>query len=316
VTTLVTGVTGQDGVYLARALTAAGESVIGTALPGAASAARQAAYLSGVEVIDWDVRDSSRLPDLLDAVRPTRLFHLAGSSSIGESWRQPDLVTAVNDIAVGRLLEEVIAHRARTAGQVRVFVASSAAVAHDDSPYSLAKRAAEEHVATARSQGLFACSARLHNHESPLRERRFVTRKITAAAAEIATGRRESVSLGNLGVRRDWGHARDTVEAMRRMLDIDAPVDLEIGTGVAHSLTDLLSAAFAAAGLGDPAPYLREDAALVRPTDAAEQVADPEPARQALGWSATTTFEETIGHMVRVDLARLRSGVEESVDYL
>lgn len=314
-TALVTGVTGQDGVYLARALAGAGEPVVGTAMPGAESTSRRAAYLTGttgIEVVGWDVRDSDRLPDLLDAVRPTRVFHLAGFSSIGESWRQPELVAQVNDVAVARLLDAVATH----SRHARVFVASSAAVAHDDSPYAVAKRAAEQHVARARSAGIFACSARLHNHESPLRALTFVTRKISCAAAEIALGRRESVTLGTLGIRRDWGHARDMVEAMRRMLTLDEPVDLELGTGVAHSLAELADAGFAAAGLGEAAPYLRQDPGLARPTDAAEQVADPEPARRLLGWQPATTMQETVAHMVRVDLERLRSGVEESADYL
>lgn len=315
-TALVTGVTGQDGIYLARALLASGERVVGTSFAGPASAQRHAAYLDGVEVLEWDVRDGGHLPALLDHVRPARVFHLAGFSSIGESWRQPELAAEVNDVAVRRLLEEVQAHQSRTSDEVRVFVASSAAVAHDESPYAQAKRAAEHHVSAAREVGLFACSARLHNHESPLRERRFVTRKISCSVAEIALGRRDSLTLGDVTVRRDWGHARDVVDAMRRMLALDSPVDLEIGTGVAHSLTDLLDAAFGAAGLGPAAPYLEQDPGLVRPGDPPEQVADPAPARELLGWEAATSFEETVAHMVRVDLERLRTGVEESVDYL
>lgn len=313
-TALVSGVTGQDGVYLARALLAAGEHVAGTTLSPAG--ARRAAYLEGVQVLDWDVRDGDRLPAMLDVVRPTRVFHLAGFSSIGASWDRPDEVAETNDVAVRRLLEELTAWQGRSGQEVRVFVASSAAVAHDASPYAVAKRAAEQHVVAARSAGLFACSARLHNHESPLRARTFVTRKITCAAAEIALGRRESVTLGTLTVRRDWGHARDYVDGMRRMLSVEAPVDLELGTGVAHSLADLLEVAFEAAGLGDPSPYLRQDPGLARPTDAPEQVADPAPARELLGWEAATSFEATVAHMVRVDLERLRTGVEDSATYL
>ncbi len=316
--TLVTGVTGQDGVHLARLLRDRGVPVVGTRQEDRSARARAAAYLPDVDLRVLDLRDPVGLGPLLAEVRPARVFHLAGSTSVAQSWQDPTTTTAVNDHAVARLLEDVRAHRDRTGDEVRVFVASSAVVGRepDPSPYGRSKLAAEQHVRDAREAGLWAVSARLHNHESPLREPQFVTRKITRAAAAIALGRAESLTLGNTGVRRDWGHARDYVEAMRRMLEQETPTDLEVGTGVAHGLLDLVACAFDAAGLGDAAPYLRTDDALLRPGDAAEQVADPEPAAAALGWRARTSFADMVAHLVRVDLARLRTGVEHDPAYL
>ncbi len=313
---LVTGVTGQDGVYLARSLRALGVPVVGTRQDNDLARVRAATYLDDVDVRVLDLLDPAGFGPLLASVRPTRLFHLAGSTSVAASWADPAGTAEVNDHAVERLLSAVRAHRDATGDDVRVFVASSAVVGHDPSPYATSKLAAESHVRAAREAGLWAVSARLHNHESPLREPQFVTRKISRAAAAIALGRESSLTLGNTAVRRDWGHARDLVEGVRRMLEQETPTDLELGTGVAHGLMDLVACAFEAAGLGDPAAYVRTDDALLRPGDAAEQVADPGPALAALGWRAETSFEDTVAHLVRTDLERLRTGVEHDPAYL
>ena len=186
-----------------------------------------------------------------------------------------------------------------------------------DSPYARAKAAADEVVRRARADhDLFAVCGVLHNHESPVRPARFVTRKITLSAAEIALGRRDTVSLGNLDVQRDWGFAGEYVEAMRLQLAHDVPLDLPLGTGRVHSLQDLLEQAFAAAGLGAPGDRVVQDPALLRPADTSVFVADPEPAAAALGWRAQVGFDALVEHMVAVDLERLRSGVPESADYL
>jgi GDPmannose 4,6-dehydratase len=315
---LVTGVTGQDGVYLARSLGARGVPVVGTRQDNDLARTREVAYLPGVDVRVLDLTDPAGFAPLLDEVRPARIFHLAGSTSVAQSWQDPATTRTVNDDAVARLLAGVRRHRDRSGDEVRVFVASSAVVGREPepSPYGRSKLAAEEHVRAAREAGLWAVSARLHNHESPLREPQFVTRKVTRTAAAIALGLEESLTLGNTGVRRDWGHAHDHVEAIRRMLEQESPLDLEIGTGVAHGLLDLVECAFEAAGLGDATAYLRTDEALLRPGDAEEQVADPEPAARTLGWRAETSFADMVAHLVRVDLERLRSGVEHAEGYL
>ncbi len=318
-TALITGVAGQDGVFLARLLRADGLRVVGTASPGSASLARNGVYLDGVEVVPLDVRDGAGIAAVVADTAPDVIYNLAALSSVGQSWEQPELTRQVNTDAVEHLVAAALALRDRTGRDVRFLQASSAEVrgAGADSPYARSKAAAEEIVRAARADhGLHASCGILFNHESPLRAVRFVTRKITRAAAEIALGRRDSVTLGNLDVRRDWGFAGDHVAAMRLLAEGAEPLDVEIGTGVAHSLGDLLDVAFEAAGAGDAASYVVVDPALVRPVDAAVTVADPEPARRLLGWEARTTFAEVVRHMVEVDLIRLRSGVEDSAAYL
>jgi GDPmannose 4,6-dehydratase len=318
-TALVTGVTGQDGVYLARALLADGFRVVGTALPGHASLRDRRGYLVGVDVVEVDVRDTARVKRLVEESEPHEIYNLAGFSSVGRSWQQPELTHAVNTAPVAAMVEGALALGARSGRAPRLFQASSAEVRGGaaDSPYARSKAAAEDVVRRARGDhGLHAVCGILYNHESPLRGTEFVTRKITRAAAAIGLGRQDTVTLGNLDVERDWGFAGEYVEAMRRMLHTDDPVDVPVGTGIAHSLADLLALAFAAAGVDDVEGRVVQDPVLVRPADTQRFVADPSPAWERLGWAATVTFEQLVGHMVAVDTERLRSGVDEHPDYL
>ena len=318
-TALITGVAGQDGIYLARLLLADGCRVVGTVPSGAESSARTAAYLEGVHVVPCDVRDVPGMARLVASCDPDEVYNLAALSSVGRSWSEPDRAAATNGTAVADLLQVLVDHRDRTGRDVRFFQASSAEV-HSDaagSPYALAKRAAERAVVEAREgHGLHAVFASLYIHDSPLRHRQFVSRKITSGAAEIAAGRRETLMLGNLDIVRDWGFAGDYVVAMRQMVVADSPADLPIGTGVAHTLADLVETAFDAAEVADPWSRVTFDPSLVRPADAATIVADPEQAYREVGWRASVGFEDVIGHMVEVDRERLRTGVAESVDYL
>ncbi|BBH16907.1 GDP-mannose 4,6-dehydratase [Nocardioides baekrokdamisoli] len=317
-TALVTGATGQDGIYLCRLLQADGVRVVGTVNPAGNGAGRAEAYLDGVDLVPVDIRDASALDNLVRRTEPDEVFHLAAFTSVGQSWNAPEEAMGVNHQAVVDLLESVMAASARIHKQIRFFQASSAELIGDAaaSPYARAKQAAAEAVHDARARGLHASTGILFNHESPLRSEAFVTRKITRAAAAIALGRTDRVDLGNLEVVRDWGFAGDFVQAMRAMVRLDDPTDLEIGTGLAHSLEDLLAVAFEAAGLSDPMSYVHQDPALLRPADTSFSGADTAPAAAALDWRATTSFEATVQHMVEVDLRRLRSGVEESADYL
>ncbi len=256
---LITGVAGQDGVYLARLLGEEGLRVVGTVRPGTSSSPRRRAYLGHVEVVEHDVRDSHGWKQHLDRYQPDEIYNLAAMSSVGRGWEDSDLAAEVNTHAVDGLLAAVRSLRDRTGRDVGIFHASSAAVLDVDGggPYAAAKLAAQGLVAMYReSHGLNACSGILGNHESPLRTPEFVTRKITLAAAEIAAGRRESLRLGNLDVRRDWGFAGEYVEAMRRMVRSAEPVDLEIGTGITHALTEVVETAFDAAGIDDPWSYV------------------------------------------------------------
>jgi GDPmannose 4,6-dehydratase len=316
---LITGVAGQDGIYLARSLCAAGWRVTGTVRPGGAASARARVYLGGVELVEVDLSLDGRLAALVETVAPHEIYNLAAQSSVAESWRDPDTTMAVNLGTVEQLVRGALAVRSRAGQEVRLLQASSAEVQGTaaNSPYAESKAAADAVVDEARRRDqLHVVSAFLHNHDSPLRDERFVTRKVTRSAAEIAVGRRETLTLGNLDVRRDWGFAGDYVRAMQLLLRHDEPVDLPIGTGRAHSLADLVALAFREAGLGDPSPFVVQDPALMRPADAALLVADPAAAGDVLGWRATTTFEELVAHMVQADLERLRSGVEEDVGYL
>lgn len=318
-TALITGVAGQDGIYLSRHLIAQGIRVVGTVQPGVLDGDPKRVYLGGVFIEEHDLRDDVGMSDLLLRHRPDQVYNLAAFSSVGASWQQTELVAEVNGHAVERLLDRVVEYRDRTSVDVRFFQASSAEEVGSAarSPYARAKSMARNAVARSREdRGLFACAAILHNHESPLRGLGFVTRKITRAAAEFSLGRREPLMLGNLEVSRDWGAARDYVGAMQLMLAGAVPQDLAIGTGVAHTLGQLLDTAFGAVGIDDPLAYVQQDPALLRPVDTTFLLADPGPALAAIGWRATIDFVSLVREMVDADLRRVRSGVEESPDYL
>lgn len=316
---LITGVGGQDGVYLARLLSNDDVRVVGTIRPGTGSSPRCRAYLGDVELVEHDVRDSRAWGPQLDRYQPDEIYNLAAMSSVGRSWDAADLAAEVNADAVAGLLEATRDYRDRTGHDVRVFQASSATV-HDvdgGGPYARAKWNAQRLVVEYRERhGLRASCGILSNHESPLRGPEFVMRKITLAVAEIAAGQRESLRLGNLEVRRDWGFAGEYVEAMRRMVRREEPGDLEIGTGVAHELTRVVEIAFSAAEIDDPWSYVAHDATLLRPEDTPTVLIDPGPAERHLGWKATVGLSELVAEMVRVDILRVRTGVAEHRDYL
>jgi len=328
-TALVTGAAGQDGVLLARHLLAAGYRVVGTVLPGSESPLQP--YLDGVEIESHDLRDAEGFARLLDAHEPDEVYNLAGFTSVGASWDAVDLVHEVNTVAVEAMLDALVDRRERTGSAPRFFQASSSEVfgpqapnpqdestPHDpQNPYAASKSRAQQATVRARADhGLFTCVGILYNHESPLRGVQFVTRKIIRAAVEISEGRQESVSLGNLDVSRDWGAAADYVAGMHLALAHDEPGDYVLATGVLHSLQDLLELAFGAVGIDDPWPYVRQDPALMRKADAPGLSGDATRAREQLGWTPSTSFEQLVTEMVEVELRRVRTGVEESPEYL
>lgn len=327
-TALVTGVAGQDGVLLARHLLAEGYRVVGTTQPGVPTTLRP--YLDGIELEEHDLRDTAGFDRLLGTYVPTEIYNLAGFTSVGASWDNPELVAEVNGAAVERMLDSLIAHRDRTGSSPRFFQASSSEVfgpeatnpqdestPHDpQNPYAESKSHAQQVAASRRKDGLFVSVGILYNHESPLRGLQFVTRKIVRAAVEIAAGTHDTVTLGNLEVSRDWGAANDYVAAMRAVLQHDEPTDFIIATGTLHSLHDLLEIAFETAGVADPWSHVEQDPALMRQVDAPGLSGDPTRAKELLGWQATTSFEQLIAEMVAVDVQRVRTGVEEDVSYL
>jgi GDPmannose 4,6-dehydratase len=329
-TALITGVAGQDGVYLARLLLELGYRVVGTVRPETGPGERSV-YLDRVELVPLDQRDRDGFAATLEAVRPDEIYNLAGFTSVGASWRNAELVTETNGLAVVRILEELLRYRDRHGTAPKYFQPSSSEMFgisdqqpqtegtphHPRSPYAATKSFAHHLTVNYReSYGLFTCTGTLYNHESPLRGAQFVTRKISRSVAEIALGRRSTVTLGNLDVRRDWGFAADYARVMHLMLQLDQPQDYIVATGQSRQLSEVLSVAFGAIGIDDPAPYVEQDPALMRPADVVDLYGDPTKAREQLDWHPSLEFTEIIEHMVRADMVRLRTGVAESPDYL
>lgn len=312
---LITGVGGQDGGYLAERLVAEGLEVHALG-PGGGSAP------PGVHLHEGDLADVAATRSLLLEVSPDEVYNLAAVSSVARSWEEPDLVAQVNGVGAVALMESARLAQERSGRPVRLVQASSAeifghpaAVPQDEdtpvrptNPYGAAKAYAHLAVAVQRRRGLHASSLVLFNHESPRRPRSFVTRKITAGAADIAAGRAARLTLGNLAAERDWGWAPDYVDAMVRAARAQEPDDYVVATGVRHSVQDFVAAAFRAAGLDDWRPYVEVDPNLLRPVDAPTLVGDPSRIRTALGWRTTVGFDELVGRMVRADLEGAATG--------
>ncbi|NNJ26602.1 GDP-mannose 4,6-dehydratase [Alienimonas chondri] len=328
---LVTGVTGQDGSYLTESLLADGYAVHGLTRDPAGAKASALQGLPGVRPhVDRltlhaaDATDGAAVARLVAEVAPDQIYNLAAQSHIGESFKSPAGTVAANALAVANLLE---AARALTDRQeVRFYQASSSELfgspetapqnertpLSPQNPYASAKTCAFHLVRNYRDgYGLFACNGILFNHESPRRPPNYVTRKITLAAARIAAGLQDSVTLGWLGATRDWGFAKEYVEAMRLMLDAETPDDFVIATGVTHTIEDLLAAAFERVGL-DWRAHVKTDPAFERPTEVKNLRGDPSKVERVLGWRAETTFEQLVGLMVDADVKRVAA--ERSAD--
>ena len=306
-TALVTGVTGQDGYFLAGLLLEKGYRVIGTSRTPATALGVPA----GVELAALDPAELAATSELFGRVRPDEVYHLAGQSSVGASFVDP--VGTFQSVASGTL---GVLEAARLAERgIRVFLASSAEVFGDTggvpadestpfaprSPYAAAKAAAAElAVAYRLAYGTFVCVGYLFNHESPRRPERFVTRKIVRGACEIALGRQSRLSLGDLSVIRDWGWAQEYVEAMWRMLALEAPDDFVIGTGESHALEHFVKLAFSEVGL-DASAYVDQDASLHRPTEIHALSANPRHAEVKLGWHADTRVAEVVRRMIAAE---------------
>lgn len=313
---LVTGLTGQDGGYLAELLVGQGWQVHGVLRPGESLPEHLIALGDQVTPHELELTDGPALTAVLDEVAPDEVYNLAGISSVALSWAEPVATVEVNGLAVARLLEGCWQLQERTGRPVRLVQASSAElfagttqVPQDEttpvqprSPYGASKALAHHLVGVYRARGLHASAAVLYNHESPRRPPAFVTRKITAGAAAIATGRASELVLGALDVRRDWGWAPEYVQAMVLAARHPEPGDYVVATGVSHTVREFVATAFAAAGLPDWERYVRTDAAFARPTDAVDLVGDPSHAEAVLGWSPTVGFTELVQRMVQHDL--------------
>ena len=318
-TALITGITGQDGSYLAEHLLAKGYRVIGIVRRSSTTPYDRIAHLvDRIELVSADLLDQTSLFDALEDTQPDEIYNLAAQSFVATSWTQPVLTGEFTALGVTRLLEAV----KRAAPKARFYQASSSEqfgkVAetpqnettpfYPRSPYGVAKVYGHWITVNYReSFGLYAVSGILFNHESPRRGLEFVTRKVTDAVARIKLGLATEVRLGNLDARRDWGYAGDYVDAMWRMLQQDACDDYVIGTGESWSVQQLCEEAFSYVGL-DWKEHVKLDRKFVRPAEVDLLFADASKARRVLGWEPKVRFRELVRMMVDADLARHRAG--------
>ena len=316
-TALITGITGQDGSYLAELLLEKGYRVVGMVRRASTENFERITHLrERIELRQADLLDQLSLIDVLRTVQPEEIYNLAAQSFVPTSWQQPVLTAEFDAVGVTRLLEAVrlVAPGARVYqasssemfGQVRETPQRETTPFYPRSPYGVAK--AYGHFITVNyreSYGLYACSGILFNHESPRRGREFVTRKVSDGAARVKLGLAQELRLGNLGARRDWGFAGDYVEAMWRMLQQPKADDYVVATGESHTVRELVEIAFGAVGL-DWREWVHEDPALLRPAEVERLVGDASKARRVLGWAPRVSFRELVETMVRADLERLQ----------
>jgi GDPmannose 4,6-dehydratase len=317
---LITGISGQDGSYLAELLLEKGYEVHGLVRgPTDRRFDRLDEVIDRITLYPGDLLDDSSLVDVLRQSQPDEVYNLAAMSSVAQSWGLAVATAEHTAVGVTRLLEAIreVSPEARffqassseMFGQARETPQSETTPFHPRSPYSVAKLYAHFITENYReSFGLYACAGILFGHESPRRGESFVTRRISQGVARIKLGLADELVLGNLAARRDWGYAKEYVEAMWLMLQRDEPRDFVIGTGVAHSVEDFAAAALASVGLR-PEDHVRIDRNLIRPVDIEELVADPTRAREELGWEARMSFEELVELMVQADLEALSASV-------
>jgi GDPmannose 4,6-dehydratase len=314
---LITGVTGQDGSYLAELLLAKGYRVVGAVRDvQRAAGLLPPTLVNRVELTEWDMLDPQRMVEVLSHYRPAELYNFAAYSSGAGMYDDPVGISEVNGLAVTRILQAI----REVDETVRFCQASSSEMFGDAtetpqseetpfyprSPYGAAKLYAHSMVRIYRQRyGLFACSAILFNHESPRRSEDYVTRKISRTVARIAVGQARNLTLGNLDSCRDWGYAADYVYAMWLMLQQGHGEDFVIATGETHSVRECCKLAFAHVGL-DYRDFVETDPELARPVDRIELCGNPARAKQVLGWQPTIGFAELVCMMVDADLARLR----------
>jgi GDPmannose 4,6-dehydratase len=319
---LITGVTGQDGGYLAERLLADGDEVVGAArAPTGAFEYAGLDQLEGrVRLVEMDLLDPDSIRRAVGEAAPEEIYHLAAPTFVPDSWEDPSEAMAA--IATGTAA--LLAAAGSLGDDVRVLVAASSEIFGDAgvspqsedspmrprSPYGVAKLAAHGLVGTLRAHhGRFLVSAITFNHESPRRPERFLPRKVSAGVAAIAAGRAETLTLGDLSAVRDWSHARDVVDGMVRALRHDEPGDYVFASGIGRTVGDLVDAAFAAAGVPRTLPDGRDrvevDERFVRAPEAWPPVGDPSRARTVLGWEPRTSFDQLVAEMVAADLERL-----------
>jgi len=319
-TALITGITGQDGSYLAEFLLTQGYRVVGmTRRSSTDRHDRLAGILDDIELVSGDLLDQSSMTGLIQEIRPTEVYNLAAQSFVPTSWTQPVLTGEFTALGVTRLLEAIRqvdptirfyqASSSEMFGKVVVVPQNEETPFYPRSPYGVAKVYGHWITVNYReSYHLFATSGMLFNHESPRRGMEFVTRKISHGVARIKYGLATELRLGNLDAKRDWGFAGDYVQAMWHMLQREQPSDYVIATGRTHSVRDFVQLAFAVADL-DWQRYIVLDPRLVRPAEVDLLIGDAGKAHAELGWRPKTSFEELVTMMVEADLAALRAAL-------
>ena len=315
-TALITGITGQDGSYLAELLLEQGYRVVGMTRRTSTEVHERIEHLVGrIEIVSGDLLDQSSMTNLILDVRPDEVYNLAAQSFVPTSWTQPVLTGEFTALGVTRVLEAIRhvdprirfyqASSSEMFGKVQETPQRESTPFYPRSPYGIAKVYGHWITVNYReSYGMFAVSGILFNHESKRRGKEFVTRKISDGVARIKLGLQEKLHLGNLEARRDWGFAGDYVRAMWLMLQRDEPDDYVIATGRSHTVREFCRLAFAAVDL-DYEAYVVEDARFMRPAEVDLLVGDASKARRVLGWEPQTSFETLIDEMVRADLQRL-----------
>ncbi len=315
-TALITGVTGQDGSYLAEFLLQKGYKVVGMVRRTSTVTFERISHIQDdIEIVQGDLHDQSSLVDVMEKYQPDEVYNLAAQSFVPTSWNQPVLTGQVTSLGVTRMLEAIrmVKPKARfyqassseMFGKVREVPQKETTPFYPRSPYGVAKVYGHWITVNYReSYNMYAVSGILFNHESPRRGLEFVTRKITYGVARIKLGLADELRLGNLEARRDWGFAGDYVRMMWMMLQQDEPQDYVIGTGVTHAVREFCEAAFGYVGL-DYRDYVVQDPRFYRPAEVDLLVADPSKARQVLGWEPKVTFEALVRMMVDADLKRV-----------
>ena len=316
-TALITGITGQDGSYLAELLLKKGYLVVGVARRSSTVTSERIKHiLDDITLVQGDLQDQGSLLSLLEEYKPTEVYNLAAQSFVPTSWSQPALTGDITALGVTRLLEAIRFVNPK----IRFYQASSSEMFgkvlevpqkedtpfYPRSPYGVAKMYGHWITINYReSFDMFATSGILFNHESPRRGLEFVTRKISDAVAKIKLGQAKELRLGNLEAQRDWGFAGDYVEAMWLMLQQDQPDNFVIGTGETHPVREFCEIAFSHAGL-DYKDFVVQDEKFYRPAEVDLLISDPSKARNVLKWEPAVSFKELVTMMVDSDLARLK----------
>ena len=320
---LITGITGQDGLYLSELLLSKGYEVYGL-IRGQNNPKLDLvrATVPDVKLLTGDLLDLSSLLRAMEHSRPDEVYNLAAISYVAYSWENAMLTADVTGKGVLNVLEAVRLYAHDDPSRVRFYQASSSemfgkvqevpqretTLLWPRSPYGVAKVFGHYMTINYReSYGMHASSGILFNPESPRRGPEFVTRKVTQAVARITLGAQQEIVMGNLDAKRDWGFAGDYVDAMWRMVQQDEPGDYVVATGETHSIRELLDVAFAAVGIDDWSGYVRQDPAFMRPAEVELLIGDPTKAREALGWEPRVGFAELITMMVENDVAEQRA---------